>query len=345
MPKVSIVILNWNGRKFLQTCLSSLAKLRYPSFEIIVVDNNSSDDSVEFIHKKFPKVKVVASKVNNGFARGNNIGARVATGKYLLFLNNDTKVTPNFLTPLVAACERDNTIGCVQPEMRVMKTPELLDEAGAYLTPSGFLYHYGYRKKYSKKAYQNSREVFSAKGACIFIPKHVFDAVGEFDEDFFIFFEETDLCHRIWLAGYRVLYMPASHIYHVAGGDTTDTYSYVRRIYLTFKNMNYSYIKNFGTFYLFTVYPVFVIFQIGLLIFFLLRGKFREGGAMLRGWWWNMAHVPETLQKRRHIQHSLRKVSDIFLNRHIFYAPGLFYYYCILFDAKRYQDTPIGSSI
>lgn len=344
MPKVSVVILNWNGKKFLQTCLSSLGKLKYPSVEIIVVDNNSSDDSVSYIKKNFPRVSVIASRTNNGFAKGNNIGAKRASGKYLLFLNNDTKVTPDFLAPMVDACERDAAIGCIQPEMRVMKTPELLDEAGAYLTPSGFLYHYGYRKKYTKAEYRNTREVFSAKGACIFIPKRVFNSVGGFDKDFFIFFEETDLCHRIWLSGHRVLYMPKSYIFHVAGGDTTDTYSYIRRIYLTFKNMNYSYLKNFGILHLFTIYPVFIIFQIGLFFYFLLRGKFGEVGAMAKGWQWNILHIGLIWQKRKHIQHTIRKVSDLSIHHKIFFSPGAYYYYCILFDAKRYQDKPVASA-
>lgn len=341
MPKVSVIILNWNGKKFLDACLSSLANVTSIPLEIIVVDNNSSDDSVKFIRNKFPKVNLIASKENNGFAKGNNIGAARATGKYLLFLNNDTKVTPEFLTPLVAACEKDSTIGCVQPEMRVMKSPDLLDEAGAYLTFSGFLYHYGYRKKYNAPMYRSTREVFSAKGACIFIPKKVFQTVGAFDEDFFIFFEETDLCHRIWLAGFRVLYMPKSHIFHVAGGDTLDTYNHERRIYLTFKNMNSSYLQNFGAFFLWTVYPVFLLFQLCLVFTFFVIGKRGEARAILRGWKWNMVHIATVFHKRSRIQSRIRRVSDWALRKHICYNPGLPYYFSHILSFFSHQNSAV----
>ena len=183
-PLVSVIILNWNGKKFLHTCVSSLVQIKNPLIEIIVVDNNSSDGSVSYMRKNFPKVKVIASDKNNGFAGGNNIGARTAAGQYLLFLNNDTKVSKEFLLPIIEACKRDPHIGCVQPEMRVMDHPDLLDEAGAYLTMSGFLYHYGYRKVHRLPMYRTTRVVFSAKGACMLIPKHAFEEVGGFDEDF-----------------------------------------------------------------------------------------------------------------------------------------------------------------
>lgn len=343
-PKVSVVILNWNGKKFLRTCLQSLRQLRYPAVEVIVVDNNSSDGSVEFIQKEFPSVRLIKNRQNTGFAAGNNTGASIATGKYLLFINNDTKVTPDFLNPLVKEAEEDPTVGCIQPEMRVMHTPTLLDEAGAYLTFSGFLYHYGYRKPYRLPPYRRPREIFSAKGACMFLPRAVFDDVGAFDEDFFIFFEETDLCHRLWLAGYRVLYLPTSHIFHTVGGDTVDTYNYARRIYLTFKNMNVTYLKNFGTLHLATIYPMFLVFQIGLLFFFLVRDNSKAAQALMSAWWWNIVHLRRTMKKRVHVQHEVRHRSDSQLHRHIFQNPRMYYYYCLLFDAKRFADAFILSS-
>lgn len=340
-PLVSVIILNWNGKKFLHTCLSSLIQIKNPRIEIIVVDNNSSDDSVTYMRKTFPTVNVITNKKNNGFAGGNNIGAGVATGKYMLFLNNDTKVTKDFLSPMIEACKRDPLVACIQPEMRVMDHPDLLDEAGAYLTMSGFLYHYGYRKEHRSPMYRHRRVVFSAKGACMLMPKKAFDRVGGFDEDFFIFFEETDVCHRLWLAGYKIIYLPKSYIFHVAGGDTTDTYNYERRVYLTFKNMNCSYLKNFGTLYLATIYPVFVCFQIGVLLYFLASLRFSVVGAILRAWWWNIMNMSLTLQKRNTIQHRLRIVTDSSLRRSIYYNPGLYYYFCLLFDAKKYKHTAL----
>lgn len=187
--------------------------------------------------------------------------------------------------------------------------------------------------------YRTTRVVFSAKGACMLIPKHAFEEVGGFDEDFFIFFEETDLCHRLWLAGYKVLYQPDSYIYHVAGGDTTDTYNYERRVYLTFKNMNCSYLKNFGTLYLATIYPVFAVFQIGVLFYFLMSLRLGVVAAILKGWWWNLVNLQTTLKKRNNIQQNIRKVTDRGIRRSIYYNPGLYYYFCLLLDAKRYRHV------
>ncbi|MFZ5845160.1 MAG: glycosyltransferase family 2 protein [Patescibacteria group bacterium] len=344
MPKVSVVILNWNGKRFLKDCLSSLAHTKYKPLEVILVDNNSSDGSGEYVKKYFPWVKLIKNKTNYGFAKGNNLGFQAATGEYVLFLNNDTKVTPDFLDIMIRDFQKDSTIGCIQPQMRVLNAPQLLDEAGAYLTPNGFLYHYGYRKDYSLSLYRSPREIFSAKGACMLIPRVVFQSVGKFDEDFFIFFEETDLCHRIWLSGYRVLYEPRSNIFHLAGGDTADKYSYGRRIYLTFKNMNMSFWQNFGVQNLLTIYPLFLVNQFLLFSYFLFTGKFYLVKEVSRACIWNLRNFRKILNKRRTIQHR-RKISDKDLNRRILYNPGLYYYYCLLFNAQQFSDKPIPKTL
>lgn len=324
-------------------CLTSLRRVRYKPLEIIIVDNGSTDGSQEFLHNNFPNVRLINNNKNYGFAEGNNIGWNAATGDYILFLNNDTVVSPNFLEPLIEDIRKDATIGCIQPQMRVLKQKSLLDTAGSYLTFTGFLYHYGYRKPYDKPMYRMKREVFSAKGACMLIPRNVLRIVGGFDDSFFIFFEETDLCHRIWLAGYTVLYEPRSSIFHVAGGDTTNTYDRAKRIYLTFKNMNYSYLKNFGTEFLLTVYPVFICFQFGLMLYFVITGNIYLVRALIRAWIWNITNIGSMLRKRHQIQHRIRKISDGKLRKHIVYNPGIHYYYFLFFDAKRFEDTQIPS--
>lgn len=329
MPKVSIIILNWNGKRFLKNCLDSLEKLTYSSLEVIVVDNNSIDGSSEFIQKNYPKFTLIKNKENYGFAKGNNIGFHASSGKYILFLNNDTVVNPNFLEPLVEDCGNDPKIGCIQPQIRLMENKSFLDQVGSYISFVGFLYHYGYRKKYSAETYGKKREIFSAKGACILFPRKVLDRVGLFDEDFFIFFEETDLCFRVWLSGHKVVYEPKSLIYHVAGGDTrsSDKFKYERRIYLIFRNTNCSYLKNFGTYNFITIYPFFIIAQICLFIFFLIQLRFNLLRAIIKAYWWNIINVKNTLTKRRHVQNNIRKVSDRDLNKFIKLTPRLSYYY------------------
>lgn len=340
MPTVSIIVLNWNGKGFLKDCLDSLKKVTYPNLEVIIVDNNSTDGSQAFIKKQYPTFTLIENKKNYGFAKGNNIGWKVAHGDYVLFLNNDTVVTPDFLQPLLADFKKNPKIGCLQPQMRVMKEKKLLDSVGSFMTFTGFLYHFGFRKNCSLETYNRQREIFSAKGACIIFPRGVLQKVGVFDEDFFIFFEETDLCFRVWLAGYTVVYEPKSVIYHFVGGDTTasDSYQYEKRIYLIFKNMNCSYIKNFGALNIITIYPIFILVQIGVLAHSLVTFRFTVVKAIFRAYWWNIVHFKSTLKKRNVVQNKIRKISDINLNRYIRKNPRLSYYYYSLFSTTAYYN-------
>jgi len=342
MPTVSIVVLNWNGKHFLKNCLNSLQKLTYKKVEIIVVDNNSSDGSQTFVKENYPKVKLISNKKNYGFAEGNNIGYKVSKGEYVMFLNNDTQVSSNFLEPLITDFTQDQNIGCIQPKMRIMKEKNLIDVVGSFMTFTGFLYHYGYRKNQALQQYNRKMKIFSAKGACIILPRKVLEKVGVFDSDFFIFFEETDLCYRVWLAGYSVMYEPKSIIFHVTGGDTiaSDKYKYERRIYLICKNTTYSYLKNFGTYNFITIFPIFMLVQIGLFLKFALTGKFYLSWSILKAYWWNINHVNSTIEKRKLIQKTIRKVSDIELKKHIYFNPRISYYILSFFQSttQKYKE-------
>lgn len=340
MPKVSIIVLNWNGVNFLKNCLKSLNKLTYKSLEIIIVDNGSTDGSQKFIKENYPKFILIENKKNYGFAEGNNIGFRASKGKYILFLNNDTVVTPNFLEPLVDDCENDSKIGCIQPQIRLLNEKNLLDEAGGYMSFTGFMYHYGYRKNYNLSKYNLKRDIFSAKGACIMLPKKALDRVGVFDKDFFIFFEESDLCFRLWLAGYKVVYEPRSIMYHAVGGDTTasDKYKFERRVYLIYRNTTCSYLKNFGTLNFITIFPIFLVVQVSVFIFFLLKLRFELLRAIIKAYWWNIVNFSRTLEKRKIIQRD-RKISDFELDKIIRKDPRLDYYYYSLFKTtQEYND-------
>src|SRR3989344_3605371 len=202
---VSVIIINWNGLEHLQKCLPSLYGQNYKKIEVIVVDNGSIDDSVSWLNKKYPKVKIVKNKENKGFAEANNQGYEITTGEYILFLNNYTKVTKTFLTELLKVLKSNDLIGGVQSKLLLMDSPTRLDSVGSYLTNTGFLYHLGVYAEDSKK-YSKQLEVYSAKGACMLLKREVLKKVeveGEiFDSRYFAYFEETDMCHRVWLAGY-----------------------------------------------------------------------------------------------------------------------------------------------
>ncbi|MCV0399624.1 MAG: glycosyltransferase family 2 protein [Nitrosarchaeum sp.] len=207
-PLVSVIIINYNGRDLLKNCFESLSKIMYPNVEIILIDNNSSDGSVAFTKENFPKIIVHKLDDNKGFAEPNNIGASLATGKYLLFLNNDTTVTENFITELVDVIENDETIGICQSLL--LKPDGSIDSSGDFIDDLGVVYN-------SKTQVDTIREISSARGASMLIRKTLFDELGGFDEKFFVSFEDVDLGWRAWILGYRTVIVPKSIVYHLGG--------------------------------------------------------------------------------------------------------------------------------
>ena len=212
-PKVSVIIVNYNGKKFLEKCLESLCKVNYENFEIIVVDNNSTDGSIELVTKNYPSIILLKLNSNKGFAEPNNIGAKIANGKYLLFLNNDTIVTPNFISEMVQVIENDKKIAICQSLL--LKPDESIDSSGDFIDHLGVVYN-------STKKTDEIREISSARGASMLIRKDVFDILEGFDEKFYVSFEDVDLGWRTWMIGYKVILTPKSVVYHV-GSQTIKT--------------------------------------------------------------------------------------------------------------------------
>ena len=305
-----MVIVNWNGGEVLNECLESLSKIDYKNWELILVDNGSIDGS-ENIPSQFPtpisKFKLIKNSENLGFAKANNQGYKIAKGKYILLLNNDTKVAPDLLYELVKFMEENNTIGVIQPKIFIMDKPGYLDNAGSFLTKTGFLRHWGYMQKDSEE-FNKSREIFSAKGACMFIRKDLIDKVGLFDDDFFNYFEESDFCWRVWIAGYSVMYVPTSYIYHKVGfSSKRQNQSLV--YYHSLKNMLSAQIKNLEFKNLIQITPAFLFIVASLSIYYLLRFRLKEFMMIWKAIFWNLIHVGKILQKRSKIQR-FRKVSD-----------------------------------
>ena len=207
-PKVSIIIVNYNGKELLQKCLDSLLKVNYDNFEIILVDNNSTDGTVEFITKNYPSLIIIKLDSNKGFAEPNNVAAKISKGKYLLFLNNDTVVTPNFISEMVKVMETDKKIAVCQSLL--LKPDGSVDSSGDFIDHLGVVYN-------SKTKIDEIREVSSAKGASMLVRSDRFEKLDGFDQKFFITFEDVDLCWRSWILGYRVLIIPTSIVYHEGG--------------------------------------------------------------------------------------------------------------------------------
>lgn len=312
MKLVSIIIVNWNGLRWLKMCLPSLQKQRYKSIEIILVDNASTDGSIAWAQKNHPGVKIIRNNENLGFAEANNVGYRVAKGKYVLLLNNDTIVQPDFLVELVKKTESAPDIAGAQSKLLLMDDHSRLDAVGAFLTPTGFLFHWGFRKKNGRK-YDKTENLYTAKGAAMMFRRDILRAVEMdnciLDPAYFAYFEETDLCHRIWLTGNRIVYAPKSVIFHKMGGTSTGMNNAFIQ-YHSFKNRIRTYLKNLEARNLLTLMPVHLLMCEFFSVASLATGKVALSLAIQRSIWWNIINWGDTMTARRYIQSRIRKVPD-----------------------------------
>jgi hypothetical protein len=221
-PLVSIIILNYNGLKDTLHCLESVKKTTYPNFEVLLVDNGSDKNEGEILQNKFgKKYKVILLKKNLGYTGGNNLALKKAQGKYIILLNNDTEVTPNWISPLVDLLEKDGSIAVVQPKIKMLYRKNYFDYAGA---AGGFIDSYGYpftrgrifeSKEKDTGQYDKETIIFWASGAACIIRKSTINKVGGlFDPIFFNYMEEIDFCWRVWKNGYKVYFCPNSTVYH-----------------------------------------------------------------------------------------------------------------------------------
>lgn len=305
---ISVIIVNYNGEKWLKRCLTSLTNQTYRYFEIIFVDNASTDRSVNFVKKYFPKVNIIRNQANLGFAGGNNVGIRQAKGEYLLILNNDIFCENDFLEKLVKSFTDCPSASLIQPKIVLMDNPKLLDCAGSFWTDSTFLYHHGYQEKSSLPVFNQSYPVFSLKGAAMLIKRQVFEKTGLFDHDFWCYYEETDYCHRAWLAGFECWYYPKATVYHAVGGTTKKQDAAFLQFY-NFKNKLLSFLKNWGGVSLISIIPTFLTMNVGVSFYWLIQGRGKHFLSIYRAFWWNLIHLNQTMKKRRQMQ-KLRVKSD-----------------------------------
>jgi hypothetical protein len=333
---VSIIIVNYNGKQFLEGCFKSILKQTYKNIEVIMVDNASSDESVEFTRKNFPQVKIIENKENSGYAGGNNLGFKECKGEYIMVLNNDVYLQENLVEKLLDAYKEIPNLGAVQPMIRLMNDKKNLDACGSFWTNTGFNYHYGIYKNADLPIYNKTFPVYSLKGVCILIPKNLIDKIGLFDDDFWCYFEETDFCHRVWLAGYECWYYPKTFLYHYMGGTRLKKEDAFIQFH-SFKNRLCSYLKNLGKREMLKVLPVYLVLNFGLSMY-LLKLNFNYFFMTYRAIWWNFKNLRNTINKRRFIQKNIRKKSDTEIFFKIRKNPKLSYYFSLIKGLKNYAD-------
>jgi GT2 family glycosyltransferase len=284
-PLVAIVILNWNGRSFLEQFLPSVMASTYSNLNVVVADNASTDDSVAFVREHYPTINLLINASNEGFAQGYNTALKQVEADYYVLLNSDVEVTPGWIEPIITRMESDHQIAACQPKLLSFHQREYFEYAGAcggWIDAFGYPFTRGRVIDICEKdegQYDQAMPCFWATGAALFVRASVYRELGGLDGSFFAHQEEIDLCWRMQLSGYKVFVEPASVVYHVGGG--TLPRGNARKVYLNFRNNLIMMAKNMP--WQESVWKLPVRFALDALAAYkgLLEGN--------RGYWWAIA--------------------------------------------------------
>ena len=293
VPLVTVIVINYNGRPFLDELLQTLG-----SFETLLIDNASSDGSLPYLRERFPWVQLLPQPVNLGFSRAANRGADRSTAPYLAFLNPDVKLEPSWLEELVAVAKSNRQVAAVASKMRFYDRPDILNGVGGSMNYLGYTWDRG-MNECDRGQYDTVQEVlFASAGAALF-RRDIFREEGGFDEKFFMYHEDVDLCWRLWIRGLRVLTAPRALAYHHWAGSTRQAGGLVWREIIGERNNMRTLIKNYE----------FRNLARSLLDLWLLPQPWRRKWAQGRNSIWNLRHLPDTLGQRNRVQ-SRRRRSD-----------------------------------
>lgn len=307
--RASIIVVSYNGRQYLPACLGSLCTNTGADDEIIVVDNASTDGSAGYVAETFPEVVLIRTGSNLGFGYGNNVGARRAQGRYLVFLNPDTVVQAGWLEPLLGALEANPEAGLVTSKVLLLADPARINACGNRVHFTGLTLCEGMGKESS--AVSQVTEVGAVSGAAFAVRRDLFEALGGFDPAFFLYMEDTELSLRARLAGYRCFCVPQSVVYHdysLNFGPSKTFYQERNRYLMLLKTLRW------GT--LAALLPALLLAEAVTWGFALLREP-RRSGNKVRAYAWVIRHWQLILASRRETQR-LRRVRD----RNLLFALG-----------------------
>ena len=294
---VSIVIPNWNGRKFLATCLNSLLEQTYKEVEIIVVDNGSQDGSVELLQNEYPQIKLITLKTNTGFSFAVNRGIEASDGDFVALINNDTRADKEWLAKMIRALTEHPEIGSVACKMLSLENPKIIDGAGDGLRRGGLPGRIGHGQM-DVGQFDSQRYVLGACGGAVLYRKAMLEDLGLFDEDFFAYLEDVDMALRAQSAGYKCLYIPDAIMYHVGCGTTGSGYSKLV-VRLSCRNNINVQVKNIPLSLLLEFLPEIIFWQ----SYYLAAVVIRKGSilAWLSGIFDALRLLPKMLKKRSEI--------------------------------------------
>ncbi|MDD5341305.1 MAG: glycosyltransferase family 2 protein [Patescibacteria group bacterium] len=273
MDKVAVIIVNFNGREYLDDCLKSLLNLDYPKedLKIFLVDNASTDDSLEFVKHNYPAVDLIINKENLGFAAGNNLALEKAVAEsfdFVYLINQDTVSEPDSLNKLISVL-RDERVAAVQPRLMLWPEKDKVNSLGNSIHFLGFGFSSGGYQKFSGNL--TPREIAYASGAAVLIKTEVLKKIGLFDPDFFMYHEDLDLGWRARLAGYDILLVPEAVVYHKYQFSKS-----IKKYYFMERNRLICLLENYKLGTLILIFPTWLLMEIGLFIFSIKSGFWLE---------------------------------------------------------------------
>jgi GT2 family glycosyltransferase len=290
-PLVSIITVNYDHPNVTCDLIESLNKISYPNIEVIVVDNCSPTEDPTIIKRRYPNIVLIENPINYGFAAGNNFGIMAARGKYVMLLNNDTEVEPSFLEPLVNKLENNKNIGAVSPKIRFYHTPDTIQYAG--FTPINYItmrnFSIGYHEV-DKGQYDEDRETAYGHGAAMLVPMEIIKTIGLMSYIFFLYYEEADWCARISNAGYKMVYVHNSLVFHKESISTGKLSP--MKIYYQNRNRIVFMRRNiFGKIFLLSIAYQLCIAIPKNAFKFLIKGKTKLFFAYYRAIGWNIKNI------------------------------------------------------
>lgn len=306
--ETSVIIPNWNGEHLLKDCLDSLEKQSYKNFEIIIVDNGSTDSSIEFIKNNFPKIKIIKLEKNLGFAKAVNIGVKKSKAKFIVLLNNDTEVDKDWLKNLVKIAKKYKDVGSVGSKLLNFYERRKIDGVGIQINEVGQARSIGYDEK-DKGQYEKQLYVFGVTGGASLFKREIFIKIGMFDENYFMYSEEVDWAFRAQFQGFKAIYCPKAIVYHKHKASSSKKPQHLE--YWQFKNMTQTILKDMPFGVMLKNYRWLKIILVHFnTIFYQIKNGFLWPPVLTEVWL--LIHLPELLIKRYKIQKN-KKVNDIYL--------------------------------
>ena len=313
LPEVDIVILNHNGKRFLDECITSVLQSSYAKKQVYLLDNASTQDDVAYVTEKYPEVKIIQNPLNNGYCAAYNLAFKACPGEYIICLNNDVTVAKNWIESMVNLAESDMRIGAIQPKLLDYNKPTHFEYAGG---SGGMIDVFGYpflrgrifdTVEEDKGQYEDIAPVFWTSGAAMFLRKSALEESGMLDETIVHHMDEIDLCWRLRLAGYSLYVQPKSVIRHIGGGTIT-TASF-KKTYWNHRNSIYIMLKNYALLQVIRFVPIHIFLDYVVILQAMIKFNFTTIRAILTAHIWLILNTGLIIKKRKEVQQK-RKVSD-----------------------------------